>query len=185
MKIPKDPYVLCGLSWQIYPHSTHFWASPHCFSVNGFTGKAPIPHISSTFSKCCHRTQAFSVSVQKTPQSTHNLCHFDFYPHFTHGLTNFTPILCPHNSTPFFNFRPPIPHQILFEHATPHFLQAASPGHLSIQTVISEVKRLTITHAWPDSWHMKFFVKIKRCRTHCMICPEPQKAHLSDIQRWA
>ena len=36
-----------------------------------------------------------------------------------------SPILCPHDSTQVFHFWPPIPHQILFEHATPHFGWAA------------------------------------------------------------
>ncbi len=53
--------ILCGLSSGIYPppHSTHFWGTPYSFSVNGVSKKAPIPHISSTFRKCFHRTPAF------------------------------------------------------------------------------------------------------------------------------
>ena len=37
-------------------------------------------------------------------------------------LTNFTPF---YDSTQFFHFWPPIPHQIIFKHATPHFGWAA------------------------------------------------------------
>ncbi len=55
----------------------------------------------------------------ETPHSTHILCRILIFTPFwflPHG-----PILYPHDSTQCFHFWPPIPHQILFEHATPHF----------------------------------------------------------------
>ncbi len=39
----------------------------------------------------------------------------------------FTPNLCVHSSTQFFNFEPPIPHRNLFKHATPLGFSAVPP----------------------------------------------------------
>ncbi len=95
MKIGKDPCCVdFYLGFTPPPHSTHCWVTPHNSSLNGVTDKAPIPHNSSTFWKHCCRTT----------HSIHILCHFDLYTHITPTLTNFIPILCPHNSTLFFHF---------------------------------------------------------------------------------
>ncbi len=140
MKIRKDPYCMdFHLGFTL--HFTHCWVTPHNFSVNGVTDKAPIPDNSSTFCKYCCRTWTFFVRKHPIGYSTHILCHFDFYTHITHTLTNFTPILCPHDSTQVFHFCPPIPHQILFEHATPHFCWAAPRGLTVFDISLSEESR--------------------------------------------
>ncbi len=79
------------------------WVTQHNFSLNGVTDKVPIPHNSSTFCKYCCRTWAFFVRKHPIPH-THILFYFDFNIHITPTLTNFTPILCPHDSTQFFHF---------------------------------------------------------------------------------
>ncbi len=61
---------------------------------------------------------------KETPHFTNILCHFGLYTHITPTLTNFTPILRPHDSTQFFHFWPP--------HSTPHSFRACySPFWLS------------------------------------------------------
>ncbi len=88
----KDPYCVdfhCGFT----PHSTHFWAPPHSFSVNGVTDKAPIPHISSTFLQIS--SQNTGSLYRKTLHSTQILC-FDFLPPYHTQVLQILPSFCVH-----------------------------------------------------------------------------------------
>ncbi len=129
MKIRKDPYFV-DFNFGFTPHSTHFWMTPHNFSVSGFTDKVHFPHISSTFCKYCCRTWVFLVRKHPIPHT--HFCHIWLHANITPSHTKFTPILCSHDSTQSFHFWPLIPHQNLFEHATPHFGWAAIPGFVML-----------------------------------------------------
>ena len=72
------------------PHSTHFWATPHSFSVNGFTDKASF-HTFLVLLLLANIEAKHRFLCRQTPHSTHILHHFDFYPQITPSLTNFTP----------------------------------------------------------------------------------------------
>ncbi len=106
------------------PHSTQCWVTPHIFSMNGVTDKAPIPHNSSTFLKILLPKMGF-LSME-TPHSTHILCHFKFYTHITPTLTNFTPF-CAHTIPHKFSIFDPPFHTKLFSSMLLHILAELPP----------------------------------------------------------
>ena len=58
--------------------------------------------------------------------------HFDFYTHITLNGTNFTPIFCPYNCTPFFFFLTPPFHTKFFSRMLIHVLTKQPPKNMHL-----------------------------------------------------
>ncbi len=153
MKIWKDPYCV-DFHLGFTPHSTQWWATPHIFSVNGVTDKAPIPHNSSTFCKYCCRKWAFFVWKHPIPHTfvsfwvlyPYNTHSYKFHPHFvsTRFHTSF-PCLTPHST----------PNSFRACYST--FWLSRPPGHRYVryshqQTLLHTLWCMTSIWLWMSKW---------------------------------
>ena len=117
VELPPIPHIVV---WLESPKDNPLHTTTHIFWV-------PLANIVSKHGLLLQKHPIFKVGGKYTPHSTHILYYFSLHTHITQILTNFTPILCPHNPTQFFKFWPPF-HTNSFQACYSNFWLSRSPG---------------------------------------------------------
>ncbi len=147
MKFRKDPYCV-DFHCEFTPHSTHFLVTPHSLSGNVVSDKAPIPHISITFSQYCRQTQAFCAGKPPIP---HTFCAILIFTPISHSVLQVLPPFCVHTIPHHFSISDPPFHTQFCSSMLLHILGKPPPPGPPFYILLllpsgDEVPRVKFTH---------------------------------------